>query len=230
MESPAGTTDDVGKGHGQVGLTLGALILVLLEHDRIEAGTAMVQRVEPFTEAGDVLARRERQRESHAVHVLAIAELADRAIDGAVDRAIGCPPAGHSELEPARSTAVSHKAVAVAVANGETVERHGPAGCRSREARLRGREVAAIDSLPARLASRGRERTGLQVARVHGELEGDILHPGRGSNPQRHGLAGDGNCRKALLGVDRVRMAGSQGAVADHRATPNSTASRRYMP
>ncbi len=72
MEPPAGAADDVRERHRQIGLPLRALVLVLLEDDRVELGAALVERVEALAETGDVLAWCERQGESHAMDALAV--------------------------------------------------------------------------------------------------------------------------------------------------------------
>ncbi len=107
MEAPAVAADDMGERHRQVGLALGALALVLLEHDRVEAAAAVVECVEPLAEAGDVLAWREREGEAHTAHPLAVGEHGDAARNdparvGRRDDGIGCgPPRGGACLEPA---------------------------------------------------------------------------------------------------------------------------------
>ncbi len=62
------------EGHRQVGLPLGALVLVLLEDDRVEFGSALIEGVESFAEAGDVLTRGQREGEADAAGRHAVAE------------------------------------------------------------------------------------------------------------------------------------------------------------
>jgi hypothetical protein len=60
--------DDVGEGHRQVRLPLGALVLVLLEDHRVEGRAALVEPVEAFSEPGDSLCRCQREGEPDAPH------------------------------------------------------------------------------------------------------------------------------------------------------------------
>src|SRR5204863_5631682 len=62
------------------------LRLVLLEHDRVEGASALVEGIEAFAEADDVCVRLEPECESHPMRRRAVGQPADAALDKPLGR------------------------------------------------------------------------------------------------------------------------------------------------
>ena len=108
MESPTsvGTADNVRERHRKIRPASLRLVLVLLEHDRVQLVSALVHAIEAFPETGHVGARRQRQREPDPMYAPGVGERGDTAVNdpGASDRYDGHRrlPTRRRRLVPAR--------------------------------------------------------------------------------------------------------------------------------